>query len=99
MVASRARKSGVIPSTVTPFRRTILISMIKSVPVSKETVCYKCGKTGYLRKDCSLDTEPTEADKKAYRDVKINAITSENEEAIEQNNMDDSDFSSDSGKE
>ena len=73
--------------------------MIKSVSISKETVCYKCGKTDHLRKDCLLDTEPTKANKKAYRNVKINAIISENKEAIEQNNMNDSDSSSDSGKE
>ena len=73
--------------------------MIKFVPISKEIVCYKCGKTDHLWKDYSLDIEPTEADKKVYRDVKVNAIISENEEIIEQNNMDDSDFSFDSGKE
>ena len=73
--------------------------MIKSVSILKEIVYYKCEKIGYLRKDCSLNIESTEANKKVYRDVKINVIILEDKEAIEQNNINDSDFSFDSGKE
>ena len=99
VIVFRARKSGVISSIVTSFRRTIFILMIKFVSILKEIVCYKCGKIDYLRKDCSLNIESIKTSKKVYQDVKVNVIISENKKIIEQNNMDDSNFSFDLGKE
>ena len=57
--------------------------MIKFVSISKEIVCYKCEKIDYLRKDYSLNIEPTKIDKKVYRNAKINVIILENKKVIE----------------
>ena len=71
---------------------------IKAEPAAREITCFKCGKTGHLRRDCPLP-EPNAAGKKAFQEAKINAMNADEEDAIDEDNQDQIDDSSDSGKE
>ena len=93
-------KSGaqVRPSRVVPLPVTPTIPVNKTDPITKELTCYKCGATGHLRRDCPL-SEPNAAGKKAFQEAKIHAMTADDEDMIDQDNLDEIDDSSDSGKE
>lgn len=84
------RTTRAIPATETQ------TTTVKADPDPKGSTCFSCGKTGHVRKDCTLKTQ-NDAGKKAYYEAKINELMMEEDEM--QDDDDPCDSSSDSGKE